>query len=67
MVKEFHQTVWDDRLDEDLRAILALAIREDLGTLGDWTTKALVDENAVGRAASWPGSRASWPDCRASN
>ena len=31
-----------------MRAILALAIREDLGTLGDWTTRALVAEDAVG-------------------
>jgi nicotinate-nucleotide pyrophosphorylase (carboxylating) len=51
MSKEFRQTVWDERLDEDLRAILALAIREDLGMLGDWTTRALVAEDAVGRAA----------------
>lgn len=51
MRKEFHQIIWDERLEADLRAILSLAVREDLGQSGDWTTKALVDENTVGRAA----------------
>ena len=51
MVKEFHQTVWDGRLDEDWRAILELALHEDLGHQGDWTTKALVAKDVVGRAA----------------
>jgi nicotinate-nucleotide pyrophosphorylase (carboxylating) len=50
MTKEFQQTVWDERLADDLRAVLALAIREDLGAAGDWTTRALVDENTPGRA-----------------
>jgi nicotinate-nucleotide pyrophosphorylase (carboxylating) len=51
MSKEFHQAVWDDRLRKDLRAILELAIQEDLGAEGDWTTKALVGDDVVGRAA----------------
>jgi nicotinate-nucleotide pyrophosphorylase (carboxylating) len=51
MTKEFRQIAWDHRLDEDLRAILALAVREDLGASGDWTTRALVAEDAMGRAA----------------
>ncbi len=51
MVREFHQALWDERLDRDWRALLRLAIDEDLGTGGDWTTRALVDENVVGRAA----------------
>ena len=51
MSKEFHQTVWDGRLRKDLRAILELAIHEDLGAEGDWTTKALVGDEVVGRAA----------------
>ena len=64
MTKEFQQIVWDNRLAEDMRAILALAIREDLGTLGDWTTRALVAENAGGRAgivARQPGVVAGLP------
>ncbi|MEN6558122.1 MAG: carboxylating nicotinate-nucleotide diphosphorylase, partial [Thermoguttaceae bacterium] len=50
MSKEFRQTVWDDRLRHDCRAIVRLALDEDLGTAGDWTTLALVDPRAVGRA-----------------
>jgi nicotinate-nucleotide pyrophosphorylase (carboxylating) len=51
MVKEFRQTVWDDRLQRDLSTVAHLAIDEDLGALGDWTTRALVAEDAAGRAA----------------
>jgi len=51
MNREFHQTTWDDRLRADWDAILRLAIREDLGAEGDWTTNALVDEYAEGSAA----------------
>ncbi|MEN6404960.1 MAG: carboxylating nicotinate-nucleotide diphosphorylase [Thermoguttaceae bacterium] len=51
MRKEFRQTVWDDRLRHDCRAIVRLALDEDLGTAGDWTTLALVAEQAEGRAA----------------
>ena len=50
MNKEFHQTVFDDRLREDWLAILRVAVREDLDTPGDWTTRALVAEDAVGEA-----------------
>jgi nicotinate-nucleotide pyrophosphorylase (carboxylating) len=51
MHKEFHQIVWDGCLAADWEAILRLAIREDLGAEGDWTTNSLVDENACGSAA----------------
>jgi nicotinate-nucleotide pyrophosphorylase (carboxylating) len=51
MSKEFHQTDWDERLNGDWQAILRLAIAEDLGSEGDWTTRSLVDELAWGRAA----------------
>lgn len=51
MAKEFRQTVWDDKLQRDLWTIARLAIDEDLGALGDWTTRALVAEDAWGRAA----------------
>ncbi|MBN2477604.1 MAG: carboxylating nicotinate-nucleotide diphosphorylase [Pirellulales bacterium] len=50
MSKEFHQIVWDDRLRADLGEILRLAVREDLDHEGDWTSRALVGDNAVGRA-----------------
>jgi nicotinate-nucleotide pyrophosphorylase (carboxylating) len=64
MVKEFHQTVWDDRLRRDWEAILRLAVQEDLGSQGDWTTNALVGEDVLGRAnvvARRPGVVAGLP------
>jgi nicotinate-nucleotide pyrophosphorylase (carboxylating) len=50
MAKEFQQTLWDDDLRERWQEMLQLAIREDLGQRGDWTTAALVPEDAPGRA-----------------
>ena len=50
MDKDFSQTTWDDRLQADLRELMRLAIREDSGEDGDWTTAALVSEGVVGRA-----------------
>ncbi len=64
MAKEFHQTVWDDRLRQDWAAILRLAVAEDFGLSGDLTTKALVAEDAVGKAsvvARQPGVVAGLP------
>ncbi|MGQ9576888.1 MAG: carboxylating nicotinate-nucleotide diphosphorylase [Thermoguttaceae bacterium] len=52
MNKEFQQSTWDGSLEEDLRAIVRLAVREDLGDLGDCTTAALVAPAAVGRAVA---------------
>ena len=51
MTKEFHQSVWDERLERDWQALLRLAVDEDLGSRGDWTSRAVVAENAMGRAA----------------
>ena len=51
MNKEFHQSVWNEELEEDWLRILALAVREDLGSGGDCTTEALVPEQARGKAA----------------
>jgi nicotinate-nucleotide pyrophosphorylase (carboxylating) len=50
MNKEFHQTVWNEELEQDWLRILDLALREDLGLQGDCTTEALVPEKALGRA-----------------
>lgn len=64
MSKEFQQVVWDEELRSDFHAILHLAIHEDLGQSGDWTTRALVREDAVGRAevaARVPGVVAGLP------
>jgi nicotinate-nucleotide pyrophosphorylase (carboxylating) len=49
--KEFHQCQWDERLRADWEALLRLAIVEDLGEEGDWTTRSLVPGDAMGRAA----------------
>jgi len=48
--KEFQQVAWDDQLQQDWQAILQLAVREDLAEQGDWTTNALVPEDAMGKA-----------------
>jgi nicotinate-nucleotide pyrophosphorylase (carboxylating) len=51
MRKEFQQAVWDDKTARNWFWILDFAIAEDLGTLGDCTTLALVPDEAEGRAA----------------
>jgi nicotinate-nucleotide pyrophosphorylase (carboxylating) len=50
MAREFQQIIWDQRLEHDWNALLRLAIAEDLGTAGDWTTNALVDNDIMGQA-----------------
>ncbi len=50
MKKEFQQIVWDERLEDDWRAILRLAVAEDLGDAGDLTTRALAPDDAAGAA-----------------
>ena len=42
---------WDERLEEDCRCLIQLAIREDLDRLYDWTTVSLVPHEAQGRAS----------------
>lgn len=64
MVKEFKQTVWDDSLERDCQTLLRLAVDEDLGSQGDWTTKSLVGTDVQGRAdvvARQPGIVAGLP------
>ena len=50
MERDFNQIVWDDQIADDVRKLIALAISEDLGKLGDITTLALVPEHASGKA-----------------
>ena len=50
MKRDFDQIVWDARLADDVRKLIALAISEDLGASGDITTQALVPEHAMGTA-----------------
>lgn len=49
--KEFQQVVWDESLEDDLRQLVRLAVREDLDRQCDWTTVALIDRLQQGRAA----------------
>ena len=51
MGKEFAQIEWDERLEDDCRQIVRLAVREDLDYLYDWTTVALAPTDAPGRVA----------------
>jgi nicotinate-nucleotide pyrophosphorylase (carboxylating) len=49
--KEFAQIEWDERLEDDCRHIVRLAVREDLDRSYDWTTVALAPADALGQAA----------------
>jgi nicotinate-nucleotide pyrophosphorylase (carboxylating) len=51
MHSDFHQLDWDAAIEDDLRQIVRLAVREDLDRQHDWTTLALVDADRQGRAA----------------
>lgn len=50
-VRDFHQTVYNDALRADMRALVSLAIREDNDVDGDITSKSLIPDSAPGRAA----------------
>lgn len=50
-MSDFQQLDWDATLEDDLRQIVRLAVREDLGREHDWTAVALVAPEARGRAA----------------
>lgn len=49
--KDFHQLDWNTEIEDDLRQLVRLAVREDLGRQNDWTTVALVGPDTEGRAA----------------
>jgi len=49
-VRDFQQFEWDELVDADCRAIIRLAINEDLGGQQDWTTVALVPADREGAA-----------------
>jgi nicotinate-nucleotide pyrophosphorylase (carboxylating) len=51
MPPDFHQFDWDASIEDDLRQLVRLAVREDLGRQNDWTTVALVTPEQQGRAA----------------
>ena len=49
-MEEFQQVEWDERVDADCRAIVRLAVAEDLNQQQDWTTAALVPADREGAA-----------------
>jgi nicotinate-nucleotide pyrophosphorylase (carboxylating) len=51
MPADFHQINWDTTIEDDLRQIVRLAVREDLDRQHDWTTVALVGPDSQGGAA----------------
>jgi nicotinate-nucleotide pyrophosphorylase (carboxylating) len=51
MSKEFQQLDWNAAIEDDLRQIVRLAVREDLDRQNDWTTVALVEPDTKGNAA----------------
>lgn len=51
MPPDFHQLDWDATVEDDLRHLVRLAVREDLGRQNDWTTLALVGPETQGAAA----------------
>ncbi len=51
MGKDFSQIEWDERVEDDCRQIIRLAVREDLDRQYDWTSMALAGADACGRAA----------------
>jgi nicotinate-nucleotide pyrophosphorylase (carboxylating) len=51
LAREFQQVDWTPSIEDDLRQIIRLAVREDLGRYHDWTTVALVESDVQGRAA----------------
>ena len=51
VARDFHQLDWDATLEDDLRQLVRLAVREDLERQYDWTTVALVKAEKQGSAA----------------
>jgi nicotinate-nucleotide pyrophosphorylase (carboxylating) len=51
MPTDFHQLEWSAAIEDDLRQLVRLAVREDLDRFHDWTTLALVGADQQGRAA----------------
>ncbi len=50
MVRDFQQIEWNDEVDQDCRALVRLAIQEDVQGQQDWTTVALVPADRQGAA-----------------
>ncbi|WP_442485169.1 carboxylating nicotinate-nucleotide diphosphorylase [Aeoliella sp. SH292] len=51
MSSQFQQVDWSPAIEDAARSLIRLAIVEDLGTAGDWTTQSLVPTGAPGSVA----------------
>lgn len=51
VLADFTQLDWSPAIEDDLRQIVRLAVREDLDRFHDWTTLAIVGAEQQGRAA----------------
>src|SRR5262245_43217136 len=51
MAADFQQLEWSPAIEDDLRQIVRLAVREDLDRGHDWTTLAIVSSEEQGRAS----------------
>ena len=51
MANDFLQRDWDLELEDDLRQLIRLGIREDLRHEHDWTTLAVIPADATGKAS----------------
>jgi len=49
-VQDFQQIDWNNDVEQDCRALIRLAVQEDLGGQQDWTTVALVPDDRQGAA-----------------
>jgi nicotinate-nucleotide pyrophosphorylase (carboxylating) len=68
VARDFHQLDWNANIEDDLRQLVRLAVREDLDRQYDWTTVSLVAAEKEGRAAivaREPGVIAGLPAVRA--
>lgn len=62
--KDYRQIEWDADVEDDCRQLIRLAVREDLERLYDWTSVAVIPDDAPGRArvvARKPGIIAGLP------
>jgi nicotinate-nucleotide pyrophosphorylase (carboxylating) len=50
MTDDFQQLDWDAAIEDDLRQLVRLAVREDLDRRNDWTTVSLIDAETKGNA-----------------
>ncbi len=49
-MRDFQQIDWNDDVEQDCRALIRLAVQEDVGSQQDWTTVALVPKDRQGTA-----------------